>query len=148
MQALIQQLAMSQLAQTKAITEAMSRRHDNKENQHSVLSVKPNIRWPTIDDSTEGLEIVDTFELFESNCQLANDSKGMLPVERLTSLKNILKIGSANEKIYRNVERAAKASSTWYEDPDSVYLRIKAKMMRFVETLIEKKERLHRDKPK
>ena len=76
---------------------------------------------------------------------MCNDGQGMRPSERLTTLKQILKQGSAKEQIYKNIEKATRATGEWHTDPDKVYLTIKARLLMFKEEPLERKRRLHNE---
>ena len=87
------------LATLKVMKEAFDGKNAKPNALHSVVQVRPQVKWPTIDDKDSGEAIEDALELFEDNTALCNDGQGMRPSERLTTLKQILKPGAAKEQI-------------------------------------------------
>ena len=104
------------------------------------MQVKPVLTWDKLTNDTPSDQVEKVFQNFEQNCGLANDNKGMAPKERLITLKSILK--GAKEKIYENKEKLFRATGEWDSDPEGCYLSIKARLLRFVETTMQKRTRL------
>ena len=59
------------------------------------------MHWPILNN--DDLEVDDFYEEFENICGLANDMRGLAPMERLLALKTTLR-GSRSE-IYDNVKK-------------------------------------------
>ena len=80
--------------------------------------------------------VVDSDEIVE----LANDGQGMSWQERLRCLINCLRGNRA--KTYRVSYKFARRAGEVKKDPQKVYEMIKDKLMRFVETIMEKETRV------
>ena len=59
------------------------------------------------------------------------------------TLKSILK--GAKEKIYKVMEKRFRATGQWDSDPDGCYFTIKTRLMKFVESTLEKRTRLNKE---
>ena len=131
-------------AQTAAVVEAVKAKPE-RQVQSSTIKITPQIKWPVLGDDV-GQDKCDVEELFErqdESCDLANDGHGMLPAERLTVLKQCLR--GAKEKIYTNMQKKFKKTNLWQDSPEECYGLIKSRMMKFVETPLEKQTRLQQE---
>jgi hypothetical protein len=93
----------------EAVVSALNRQADfmdkilNKpaEGRRGVIRIEPKVQWPVLNN--DDLEVEEFYEEFENICGLANDMKGLNPMERLLALKTTLR-GSRAE-IYDNVRK-------------------------------------------
>ena len=76
----------------------------------------------------------------ENICQLPNDGRGMLPADRLKTLRQCL--DGYKEKIYVLHIKKHRKLGTLEKDPDAVYQEIKSRHMKFVETAMEREMRV------
>ena len=89
---------------------------------------------PTIDDDGYGF-----FEEFEEICGLANNSKGMSPIEMVHTLGSCLK--GSRKHAYKVELKTARHDGRLKEHPDAVYSAIIARLQEFKEGLLEKQQR-------
>ena len=131
-------------AQTKAVQEAIKA---NARPKHSTIKVTPQIKWPVLGDESgnDKCDVKEFFETFHQNCSFANDGAGMLPSEMLTVLKSCLR--GAKEKIYNNQRKGLLATGEWHTNPEGCFQVIQARLMRFMETPLEKQTRLQQQLP-
>jgi hypothetical protein len=74
--------------QTEAIAKALSYR----DTRHSTISVSLTFKWTTFgDDGPDSKKIEEFYGKYEDDCRLANDGRGMTPLEHLTTLVSCLK---------------------------------------------------------
>ena len=66
-----------------------------------MIRIEPKVHWPILNN--DDLEVEEFYEEFESICGLANDMRGLAPMERLLALKTSLR-GSRSET-YDNVKK-------------------------------------------
>jgi hypothetical protein len=99
-----------------------------------VVRIEPKVHWPILNN--DDLEVEEFYEEFENICGLANDMKGLAPMERLLALKTTLR-GSRSE-IYDNVKKICTEDGSFSKDPEKVYDLIKGKLLRFRKTYEEK----------
>ena len=60
--------------------------------RHSTIKVSPTFKWPTLgDDGPDSKEVEEFYEKYEDLCRLANDGRGMSPLEHLTTLVSCLR---------------------------------------------------------
>ena len=71
-----------------------------QEMKRGVIRIDPKMHWPTLQDTD--MEVEEFYDEYEGVCQLANDMRGLLPLERLLCLRNCLR-GSRLEN-YENVK--------------------------------------------
>ena len=107
----------------------------------SVIQVKPQIQWPSLDDADADID--DFLERFEETVGLANDGMGMAERERLRVLGSCLK--QSRQKVYRVVTKAARRTGELERDPGAVYQQIVLRLQEFKEGLIEKQTRISRE---
>ena len=77
---------------------------------------------------------------YEDICQLPNDGRGMLPADRLKTLRQCLE--GYKEKIYVLHIKKHRKLGTLEKDPDAVYQEIKSRHMKFVESNMEREMRV------
>ena len=78
-------------AQAKALAEINERAQTpNAPSLSTVLKVSPNIKWPRLGDDATERDVEDFYEKYEDICQLPNDGRGMLPADRLKTLRQCL----------------------------------------------------------
>ena len=104
------------------------------ETRRGVIRIEPKVHWPILND--DDLEVEEVYEEFESICRLANDMRGLAPMEKLLALKTSLR-GSRSE-IYDNVKNTCTEDCSFTKDPETVYDLIKGKLLRFRKTYEEK----------
>jgi hypothetical protein len=104
------------------------------ESRRGVIRIEPKVHWPVL--TNDDLEVEEFYEEFESVCGLANDMRGLAPMERLLALKSSLR-GSRSET-YENVKKSCTENGTFTKDPEGVYDIIKGKLLRFRKTYEEK----------
>ena len=104
------------------------------ETRRGVIRIEPKAHWPILNN--DDLEVEEFYEAFESICGLANDMRGLAPMERLLALKTSLR-GSRSET-YDNVKKTCTENGTFTKDPEGVYDLIKGKLLRFRKTYEEK----------
>ena len=85
------------------------------------------------------------YEAFEDICGLANNGTGMPDKEMLVALKSCL--SGSRKTIYENVVRAMKVQMCTDEGPGEVYRTTKKRLLRFLETSIEKQLRVCESRP-
>ena len=79
-------------AAIKAQTEALAKAFASRDTRHSTIKVSPTFKWPTLgDDGPDSKEIEEFYDKYEDLCRLANDGRGMTPLEHLTTLVSCLK---------------------------------------------------------
>ena len=71
---------------------------------------------------------------------MPNDGRGMLPNDRLTTLRSCLE--GYKEKIYVLHVKKHRKLGTLERDPDAVYQEIKSRHMKFVESNMEREMRV------
>ena len=49
-----------------------------------MIRIEPKVQWPVLNN--DDLEVEEFYEEFENICGLANDMKGLNPMERLLAL--------------------------------------------------------------
>ena len=70
------------------------------EKRTSTIRIQPTYKPPILgDEGKSSRDIKEFFDKYEDMCNLANDGKGMLPMEHLQTLSTCLK--GAKEKIYK-----------------------------------------------
>ena len=121
--------AMSQRAQTPS-TPAMA----------TVLKVNPNVKWPRLGDDATERDVKDFYEKYKDIFQLPNDGRGMLPADRLKTLRQCL--DGYKEKIYVLHMKKHRKLGTLEKDPDAVCQEIKSRHMKFVESDMEREMRV------
>ena len=132
-------LAEAITAQTAAMMQMM--KESKKKAVSSTIRVNPTIQWPKLtDEGPDSREVEDFFDKFEDTCGLANDGAGMSDMERLKVLASCLK--GSREATYKVLHRKHRLLGDVESDPGMVFSIIKAKLMRFVETPIEKQMRV------
>ena len=82
------------------------------------------------------MDVEEFYDEYEGVCQLANDMRGLLPLERLLCLRNCLR-GSRLET-YDHVKKLTQEDGTFQTEPDAVYNTIKGKLLRFRRSYEEK----------
>ncbi len=88
--------------QVKKQTEMMEKVFNKPtESRRGVIRIESKVHWPVLNN--DDLDVEEFYEEFESVCGLANDMKGLAPMERLLALNSSLR-GSRAET-YANVER-------------------------------------------
>jgi hypothetical protein len=123
--------------QTEAIAQALK----SKDGRHSTIKVSPTFKWPILgDDGPDAKEVEEFYEKYEDLCRLANDGRGMNPMEHLTTLVSCLR--GSKEKIYRIVYKKHRKLGTVEKDPDVVFAEIRERHMRFIETPMERQMRV------
>ena len=134
-------------AQSKALIGAVQAMQTIVEKQgkdkklSSTIRVNPTIQWPKLgDDGPERREVGEFFEAFEETVGLANDGAGMSDKERLKVLALCLK--GSRQKTYENLFRKHRALGEVETEPGKVFDIIKAKLLRFSETTMEKQMRV------
>ncbi len=100
------------------------------ESRRGVIRIEPKVHWPIL--TNDDLEVGEFFDESESVCALANDMRGLAPLERLLALKSSLR-GSRSET-YENAKRFWTENGTFAKDPEGVYETIKGKLLRFRKT--------------
>ena len=116
----------------------LSEKETQKKTPASTIRVTPTVQWPVLDDTDNDVE--DFFDRFDEVVDLANDGQGMSWPEKLRCLINCLKGNRA--KTYRVAYKQARKRGEMQKDPMAVYVNIKEKLMRFVETPMEKETRI------
>ena len=107
----------------------------------STIRVNPTISWPKLgDDGPDCREVAEFFESFEETVGLANDGAGMSDKERLKVLALCLK--RSRQKTYENLFRKHRSLGDVESDPGKVFEIIKAKLLRFSESTMEKQMRV------
>ncbi len=136
--------SMSQSVLAKAIelqTEAISQVPKSKDGRHSTIKVSPTFKWPLLgDDGPDAKEVEEFYEKYEDLRRLANDGRGMNPMEHLTTLVSCLR--GSKEKIYRIVYKKHRKLGKVEKDPDAVFNEIRERHMRFIETPMERQMRV------
>ena len=131
-------LAAAIHAQTAALAKVLASRDNTR---HSTIKVSPTFKWPTLgDDGPDSKEVEEFYEKYEDLCRLANDGRGMSPLEHLTTLVSCLR--GSKEKIYKLIYRKHRRLGTVDEDPDEVFAEIRARHMKFTETPMERQMRV------
>ena len=74
---------------------------------------------------------------------MANNGKGMAPIEELVALRNCL--GGSRLQIFENIKEVRDADKTITADPKSVYIETKQRLLKFEETDLERKMRVKRE---
>ncbi len=85
--------------------------------RRGMIRIDPKMQWPIL--NSDDMDVEEFYEEFEGVCQLANDMKGLLPMERLLALKICLR-GSRTET-YEIVERQCQENGTFTKDLEGVY---------------------------
>ena len=104
----------------------------------ATIRINPTVKWPTLGGDDQDVE--EFFEQFEELCGLANDGLGMSDKEKLKVLLSCLR--GTREKTYRVIHKLNRANGRVASDPRGVFEDIKARLMRFVETSVEKQSRI------
>ncbi len=56
------------------------------ESRRGVIRIEPKVHWPILNN--DDLEVEEFYEEFESICGLANDMRGVVPMEKAFSTKD------------------------------------------------------------
>jgi hypothetical protein len=107
----------------------------------STIQIKPDITWPSLTDTDQDIETF--FEDLEDICDLANDATGMNDIERLRVLGNCLK--QSRKKVFRVKLKEARNNGLLRSDPGKVYEEIRARLMEFRETALERQNRVENE---
>ena len=102
--------------------------------RRGMIRIDPKMQWPILHDTD--MEVEDFYDEFEGVCQLANDMRGLLPMERLLALKSCLR--SSTTETYDKFKKLCQENGTFATDPEEVYDMIKGKLLRFRKTFEEK----------
>jgi len=125
-------------------TELLKAVLDKPSVPRSTIRVEPKVYWPKLgDDGTGGREVEEFYEKFEDICDLANNGSGMADKEMMVALKSCLH--GSRRKIYDNVVKANKNLENSVDGPGEIYLTIKKRLFRFLETATEKQLRVAND---
>ena len=112
--------------------------------QGSTIRVEPRATWPKLgDDGSGGREVEEFYEKLEEIYGLANSGKGMSTKEMLVALKSCLH--GSRKRIYDNIVKRHRGTPMTEELATDVYDDIKARLMRFTETIMERQLRLRRE---
>ena len=129
------------LMQTMQTMQTIAERQKDKKVLSSTIRVNPTVQWPKLsDDGPDCREVEAFFESFDDTCGLANDGAGMADKERLKVLLSCLK--GSREKTYKVLHKKHRTLGDVDADPGKVFDIIKARLMRFVESNIEKQMRV------
>ena len=110
----------------------------------STIIVKPEIKWPKLDDNSTGpKDAEDFFKKFEGFTGLANNGSGMPPAEELITLRQNL--GGSRLQIYENIKDVRDADGTTKVDPKAVYIEVKQRPLKFKETHLERQMRVKKE---
>ena len=82
------------------------------------------------------MPVEEFYEEFERICGLANDMRGLAPMEKLSALKTSLR--RSRSETYDNVKKTCTENGTFSKDPELVYDLIKGRPLRFTKTYEEK----------
>ncbi len=91
------------------------------------------------DDGPDSNEIEEFYDKHVDLCRVANDGRGVTPLERPTTLASHLKC--SRRKIYKLIYKKQRRFGTIEEDPDQVVEEIKARHMNFMETPMKRQLR-------
>ena len=122
--------------QNKLLEQMSSKKHSHS----STIKVEPKVQWPRLgDDNAGGRDVEEFYEKFEDICGLANNGTGMLDKEMLVALKSCLH--GSRKQIYENVMKAnlPEKDDQW---AGMVYQSIKDRLLRFLETPLERQLRV------
>ena len=109
--------------------------------RNSTIKVEPKMPWPEFGDRhKDPQEAEDFIRSFESICRMANNGNGMRPEEMVYTIGNCLK---GNRKLlFDNIMIDASEDGTMISDPQSVYDKIRGRLLQFTETMGEKQIRV------
>ena len=128
-------------AQTKALLAMGADKGKEKKFLSSTIRVNPTITWPKLmDEGPEARDVEDFFDRFDETCGLANDGAGMSDMERLKVLSSCLK--GSREKTYKVLHKKHRLLGDVEANPGMVFNIIKTKLLRFIETPLEKQMRV------
>jgi hypothetical protein len=94
----------------------------------SVISIRPNIQFPSLTD--EDMDVEGFLERFDELVNLANDGTGLPPREAIHILQNCIK-GKHRRLAFSIVMKTSKQDGTWETDPASVLAKIREELVRF-----------------
>ena len=117
---------------------ADSRKDQREPKKNATIRINPTVKWPTLADDDQDVE--EFFEQFDELCGLANDGEGMSDKERLKVLLSCLR--GTREQTYRVIHKLNRANGRVEKDPGGVFADIKVRLMRFIETTVEKQSRI------
>ena len=138
-------------ANSPAIAEVLTRQSEllakivdrGERPKTSTIRVEPKIHWPHLgDDGPGGREVEDFYDRFEEICGLANNGQGMSDKEMVITLKSCLH--GSRRKIYDNILKQHRATNAMETDegPALIYLEVKGRHMKFLETSTERQLRV------
>ena len=130
--------AGSEPAWVQRLVEKLVERPERSTRKNATIRINPQVKWPMLADDDHDVE--EFFEQFDELCGLANDGDGMSDKERLKVLLSCLR--GTREQTYRVLHKLNRANGRNEADPGGVFLDIKARLMRFVETQVEKQSRI------
>ena len=109
--------------------------------RNSTIKVEPKMPWPEFGDRhKDPQEAEDFIRAFESICRMANNGHGMRPEEMVYTIGNCLK---GNRKLlFDNIMIDASDDGTMITNPQSVYDKIRSRLLQFTETMGEKQIRV------
>ena len=125
-------------AQTKAFSAALKGSADKRS---STIRIQPTFKPPILgDEGKSGRDIKEFFDKFADMCNLANDGKGMLPMERRQTLSTCLK--GTKEKVYKLIVDKHRKLGSLERDPDKVFEVVRTRLMKFSESDLERQMRV------
>ena len=113
----------------------------NPDKRSSTIRIQPTFKPPVLgDEGKSSRDIKEFFDKFDDMCNLANDGKGMLPMERLQTLATCLK--GTKEKIYKLLVDKHRKLGSLERDPDKVFEVVRTRLMKFSESDLERQMRV------
>ena len=100
----------------------------------------PQVTWPTLGDGDGEHNVEAFFEEYEDIVGLANDGRGMAPVEKLRCRRQRLK--QSRRKVYNVVRKESRRNGFLERDPEATYQRVYDRLMEFQETPFERQNRV------
>ena len=86
------------------LTEVPALQTQSAAERPSTITVKPTLTWPSLGDND--FDVDAFFEEFEKKCGLANNGRGMAPIEMVRTLGNCVK--GSRKQAYKVELRAAR----------------------------------------
>lgn len=133
-------LAGALKAQPAALVEGMKK----QDSRGSTIRVEPRVTWPKLgDDGTGGREVEEFYDKLEEIHGLADSGRAMTPKKQLVALKACLH--GSRKRIYDSIVRSHRGQEMTDALALDIYVNIKARLMQFTETLMERQLRLRRE---
>ncbi|HIG75530.1 MAG TPA: zinc finger CCCH domain-containing protein, partial [Bacteroidetes bacterium] len=135
---------LAALAEQSRALAAMLDQKDRKRDENglrSTMRIHPHVEWPMCGDADD--DVRAHVEEFEDIIAMASDGRGMAPSERLRTFGQTLK--GTKKATFKVSFREARESGRLADEPEKIYEEIKAQLVGYTETKMERQARALRE---